>query len=727
MRLIKTIFQFLTGLLFLLTFVSCNLGKNGATVSYSIFISPQGNDANKGSKDNPFKTLDKAKDVIRKSNGKINTVYLRAGTYNLSTSFILEKEDSGSKESPVVYKAYENEKVSISGGIQIPLSQIKDIKDHTIIKRLLPHIAQNVVVIDLKELNIGQYGDFGPRGFNRPYIAAPNELFINGKALDIARWPNKGEEAIPIGEILFKGSIPRNGDYANKGAVFKWNTSRPKRWLNAQDVYITGLFNYGYAGDAIKLKEINQENETFTTLQPHLYGFENKHPWNNWVALNVLEEIDVPGEYFIDKKNEKVYFYPPKEQPLTTIQLSVIEQPLVQLINASHIIFDGITFECSRGMGVYIEGGNGCLITNSVFKNLGLVAVNIGMGVEPDTKMQHEFTGKPISGAIGSLYSHLYKNPTFNRNAGSNHGITNCEIYNMGAGGIILGGGNRITLEPGNNYVKNCQIYNFNRLDKTYKSGINIDGVGNKIQNCIIRDAPGTAIYLHGNDHIIEYNEVHHVMMDGDDQGAFYLGRDPSEFNNIVRYNYFHHIGISPTAHSTFCLYYDDGSCGNQAYGNVFYKAGNHSTIIIGGGKYNKIFNNVFIDCNRGIQTGDRLKHWSKALLDKGGLFEERLNLVKYNQGIYAKKYPELANYWEDSPADPSNAIYNNVFVHTKELINKRIEKTSFSNNWETDADPGFVDMKNQQFGFKKDAKVFDTIPDFKNIPFEKMGLYHKL
>lgn len=521
---LKIKFQFLIGILFLLTLVSCNIKKNNVSISSTIFISPLGNDANKGSIKQPFATLNRAKEAIRKSKGKINTVYLRAGTYNLTSSFVLEKEDSGSKATPIVYKAYNNEKVSISGGIQISSTKIRAIKDHKILNRLLPHIANKVVVIDLKEFNISNYGHFGPRGFNRPYVAAPNELFINGKALDIARWPNKGEKAIQIGDILFKGSVPRVGDYSNKGASFKWNTSRPERWTYAKEVYLTGFFNNGYAGDAIKLKEIDQENKTFTTLQPHLYGFENKHPWNNWIALNLLEEIDVPGEYFVDRENQKVYFYPPINQEITTAQLSVLDEPLVQLMNASHIIFDGITFECSRGMGVYIEGGNNCLITNSTFKNLGLVAVNIGKGIESDLNMQHEFTGKAISGAIGSLYSHLYKNPTFNRMAGTNHGITNCEIYEMGAGGIILGGGNRITLEPGNNYVKNCHIYNFNRLDKTYKSGINIDGVGNKIQNCLIHDAPGTAIYLHGNDHIIEYNEIHHVMMNGDDQGAYYLG-----------------------------------------------------------------------------------------------------------------------------------------------------------------------------------------------------------
>ena len=707
-----------------LILISCNVIDKTSDGSDTVFVSPLGDDTNKGSKDSPFATLEKAKMTLRESKGTLTTVILREGTYTLLSSFSLGELDSGTKDTPVVFKAYENEKVIFSGGITLNNSKIKRIKDTDILSRFLPEVAHKIKEIDLKEYHISAYGNYGPRGFNRPYIAAPNELFINGKALDIARWPNKGEKSIQIGEILFEGSVPRIGDYSNKGALFKWNTQRPKKWGMATDVYITGLFNNGYAGDAIKLKEINQENQTFTTVQPHLYGFKNKHPWNNWVALNLMEEIDVAGEYFIDKKHEKVYFYPPLETvKYETVQISILEEPMVQLINASYITFDGIIFECSRGMGVYIEGGNNCIISNSVFKNLGLVAVTIGKGVTADDKMQHGYTGEPISAVLGSLYSHLYSNPTFDREGGRNHGIVNCEIYDMGAGGIVLGGGDRTTLEPGNNYVKNSHIYNFNRLDKTYKSGVNIDGVGNKIQNCLIHDAPGTAIYLHGNDHVIEYNEVYNVMMDGDDQGAYYLGRDPSEFNNVVRYNYFHHIGISPTAHSTFCLYYDDGASGNIAYGNVFYKAGNRATIIIGGGKYNEIVNNVFIDCNQGVETGDRLKHWSKSLLDKGGLFEKRLNLVNTTKGVYAERYPALANYWNDFPEEPSNLIKNNVFVNSKKMINKRFKNSIVENNWETDTDPGFIDFENKQFGFKQQAIVFKKLKDFKNIPFDKMGL----
>ena len=59
-----------------------------------------------------------------------------------------------------------------------------------------------------------------------------------------------------------------------------------------------------------------------------------------------------------------------------------------------------------------------------------------------------------------------------------------------------------------------------------------------RIANCEIYNLPGMAIYLHGNDHIIEYNKIHHVLQSVSDSGAIYMGRDMSEVGNIIRHNF---------------------------------------------------------------------------------------------------------------------------------------------------------------------------------------------
>ena len=356
-----------------------------------------------------------------------------------------------------------------------------------------------------------------------------------------------------------------------------------------------------------------------------------------------------------------------------------------------------------------------------MFRNLGQVAVSIGKGIVPFDDLKHAGTGTPASRVLGSILAHQYDNTTFNREAGTGHLISGCHIYNTGTGGISLGGGDRLTLEKGNNRVENCLIHDFNRLDRSYKVGINIDGVGNVIRNCEIYNSPGSAIMLHGNEHLIEFNNIHHAVIDGDDMGAIYYGRDPSEFGNKVQYNFFHHIG---NEHGMImAVYHDDGACGMEVTGNVFYKAGSR-TCMIGGGNDNVYNNNIFIDCPLAFHLDNRLQGWAKSSLDKDGIFEKRLTAVNYKNEPYSTAYPTLVNYFEDSPGLPKrNFINNTVFVNVGKIHNGKPEWSYIGEKYEVTGDPGFVDAENMDFELKPESEVFKQLPGFKAIPFSKIGL----
>ena len=47
--------------------------------------------------------------------------------------------------------------------------------------------------------------------------------------------------------------------------------------------------------------------------------------------------------------------------------------------------------------------------------------------------------------------------------------------------------------------------------------------------------------------------------------------------------------------------------------------------------------------------------------------------------------------------------------------------------NWITDEDPGFIDAENGNFLLKEAAKVFEKIPEFQSIPFDKIGVNKNL
>ena len=669
--------------------IAIGLSPQGWTAEY--FVAPAGNDANPGTEAKPFATLERARDATRSARG--STVTLGAGTYRLTNTFALDERDSGTTYRAIAGSAW------ISGGVAVAADAVKPVTDPAMLERLLPEVRGKVKEVDLRALGIKDFGELGPRGFRRPYIPAPLEMFVNGQPLNIAQWPNPGEPGVPIGKVLDRGSNTRRGEKPTRGGIFMFNSDRPDRWTQARDVWITGLFENGYADNTVQVKAIDLEKKTITTVQPHMYGFSSGAPWNRWTALNLIEEIDLPGEYATDKEAGKLYFLPPKDTVIgrSTFEVSMMKEPLVAIEGAKGVVFDGVNFENSRGMGVYIERGADNRIENATLRNFGLVAVCIGKGVAPDPDYQAMFTGQPIARALGSWHEHIYNNPAYNRDAGTGQSIRNCKIYNIGEGAISLGGGDRMTLTPAGNCVENCEIHDFNRWDRTMRTAVNIDGVGNRIAHCLIYNAPGGGIYIHGNDHVIEYNEVHHVMMNGDDMGALYMGRDPTERGTVIRYNYWHDLA---PRNSTYCVYLDDSGCdGTKVYGNVFRRAGNDSTILTCGGSDFEIENNLFVDCGRPLlQTSYR--GGSTGAFKLFNLFKQRMELVNYNKSPWAEHYPGIADYFA-GPHPRNNKFERNLVIKGN--------------------DPRLVDPARGNYGIKPGA---DTgIEGFTPIPFDEMGL----
>lgn len=675
-------------------------------------VSPSGNDGNPGTEDKPFFTLLHARDVARQV--KTSTITLAPGTYRLTKTLALDDRDSGTR-------FIGSGNARITGSLEIPASAVQPVTDPDILQRLLPEVRGKVLEIDLHVLGITDFGVIGPRGFRRPYIPAPLELFVDGAPLTLAQWPNPGEPRVPIGKVLDKGPVTRNGDKPTRGGIFEVTTDRPARWANADNVWITGLFENGYADNTVQVKSFDLKAKTLTTVQPHMYGFATGQPWRTWVALNLLEEIDLPGEFMADRKTGKLFFLPPAGKDIAScrLEVSVLKEPLVAIEGATGLVFEGVDFECSRGMGVYIERGANNRIQDATLRNLGMVAVCIGKGISPDPDYQHGFTGTPVSRELGSWHEHIYANPVFNRDAGTGHGVVNCKIYNIGAGAISLGGGDRKSLTAAGNFVENCEIYHFNRWDRAYKSAVNLDGVGNSVRNCLIHDCPGSALYLHGNDHVIEYNEIHHALMDGDDMGGFYMGRDPSERGNVIRFNYWHDLAL---VHRNHGLYFDDtGGDGTTIYGNIFERIGSADAIFLNGGSDFTIANNIFIDCKAVLRANG--KDGNMRWLTQEGMFEARLKAVQYDQSPWREHYPDFPDYLAARNTMPRrNVLRNNLIVRSK-LIPGSYQAT---NNWVATEDPGFVNYDNGNLKLKPDAAVFKQIPGFEPIPFDKIGLYKK-
>jgi hypothetical protein len=664
----------------------------------TLYVSPQGDDRwsgklaepNTAGSDGPFATLELARDAIRELKkasalpaGGV-TVLIRAGAYSRSTTFQLTEEDSGTATAPIVYRAYAQEVVRITGGQEI--SGFAPVTDAAVRSRLDPAARDKVLQVDLKAHGISEFGRLRRRGFGRFVEASGLELFFQDKPMPLARWPNDGWATIssaPGGENSY---------------TFSYDFDRPQRWAASDDIWVYGYWTYDWADSYERVAAIDKQAKVVKTAAVGPFGYT---AGQRFYFLNVLEELDSPGEWFLDRATGLLYFWPPGPLDAGRVTVSLLEEPMVTLENVSYVTLQGLTLEYARGNGVLVSAGAHNRIAGCTLRNLGGVAVSIGKGVD-------------------NYASHIYENSAWNRDGGTDQGVLSCDIYHCGEGGIMLGGGDRKTLTPAGNYAVNNHFWNSNRIARTYRPAIAIDGVGNRAANNLIHDLPHFGIWLHGNDHILEYNEIYRVCLETNDAGAFYMGRDFTERGNVVRYNYFHDLGAGDLVQS---VYLDDCASGTLMFGNIIDHGGRG--VMVGGGRDNTIENNIFIEGRPAVHIDARGVGWAKFWFNgEEPVLMNRLKAVRHDQPPYSQRYPPLVNLLQDHPAIPKgNRVLRNIRVGGRwlDLLDGLDVKNIDMQDNLTDGDPGLVAPERKDFHLKPDSPALKL--GFKPIPIEKIGL----
>ena len=627
-----------------------------------IYVSVNGSVNAKGSRYDPVSSLCKALELSRNLSGETEIV-IESGRY-----FFTETAEMNDRDNNTTVRAEGN--VVFDGGVILDNSKILDFRD-------------GIKVIDLSYLGIDLH-EPGNRGFRRAYVNAPNEFFINSVAQNIARYPKKGINHYGENDIIEPGSHVTKEDYECKSGKVRINDDRIERWKDARHAYLAGYPCCSWADEFVKIAEIDTKNRTVTTEQPHLFTYKfTRH--SGYYIVNLLEELTDEGEYYIDIDDKKLYFIPPKGTDLSSalLQLSVLDRPMLTIENSKGVTIQDIVFENSRNTAVYIEGGDGVTVSGCTFRNLGILAIQIGMGATPLEHGLNNCHGKhspkakpflPISRQMGSWHEYIYEFAAWDNNGGKNHTIENCKIHDTGAGGILLSGGNRKKLIPANNRVHNCEFYSVNRLDKTYKAAVNMMGVGNTVSHCYMHDLPGMAIYIHGNDHLIEYNDICRVVLEVSDSGAIYMGRDMSEVGCVFRNNFFHEITNSVKTDLGACaIYFDDWDIFNTVYDNFFYKIDGGGFCIIHHtcGGLLSFHNNFIVDCIPGVNCDNKSNSYIRMHRDPLAMIrvhttdENDMRGVDVTSEIYRKKYPYLYDVYEND-ARPEWMYYNNLFVNGK-------------------------------------------------------------
>lgn len=637
--------------------------KNSTKV---FFVAVSGNDSNLGTKSKPLATFEGAQNAIRKfksdkkNKSKPVTVYMRSGTYYRKNTFNINSMDFGDNQALITYEPYKNEKVIITGGINLDKNKLTKVSDQSILNKIIDKTARShILEYDLKSNNI----DYGNTSQNIMY--AP-ELFFNNTPLTLARWPNKNYDL--IGKIISNTS---------SNYTFHNDDTRSKLWQDAKDAWLFGYWYQDWAGYTVKMDSVDAKNQLITFNQNIDYGIKSNQPY---FAFNLLQELDRPGEWYFDRTKGKIYIYPPVSMNTGTFYISQLKEPFIVENNSSNISFKGLVFEGNRSKAIVINGGENNTISGCTIRNISDNAVDI--------------------------------------NGGEKNGVQSCDIYNTGSGGINIIAGDRNKLIAANDYADNNNIYNYARIQRTYKPAINLSGVGNTASHNSIHDAPHTAILFSGNNHIIEYNNIYSVEQETGDVGAIYTGKDWTYRGNLIRYNYIHDIKDSKGKVSKMGIYLDDCMSSAEVYGNVLYDVSRG--ILAGGGRNNKIYNNIFVGGNESITFDDRGLTWNLDALFKN------LSKVPYKSEVWKNQYPDLYKILDNpTPGAPmGNTVTSNAMYMTKKptIAKSVVENGNVSNNVLFSGQPDFI--SNGKLDFKKLSNETIPISNFKSIPLSNIGIY---
>ena len=704
-----------------------------------IFVSTVGDDSGDGSEEEPLRTLEKAIDVaneMREDSDKLIEILLREGTYSVTNTIKIinsQKDDSLLKIS-----AYQDEKVTINAGVDIPLSAMS-IADSDFTNAIIdkPN-AGSVLQYNLKDAQIEDLGEISLRGhLISDEKEAQAELSLNGEVQKLAGWPN-GEYTGLIKPTDSNEYGKRTKSGIANGCSFQVNYDRPSQWSKPEQAWLSGTIGPNYEFDYYPVSRFDSEEKRVYLSRGALEKYYTE-PYYRFE--NVPEELDEPGEYYIDRQSGMLYFYPPEDAPKDSVLTITMSTPtldvsgkapnsMFRIENSKNIVFENLIF----------KGGRGSAITGKNNSNIQFINCEINSFGENGIRFD----------------------------ASTDIKISDCKIHDVGQDGILfVSCGNYKTLSPSNIVVSNNDIYNFARLERSYKTGIDFGYrcVGATAANNHIHNGPHAGMIFYGVNNDIYGNEFDNLVTEFSDMDALYCNNSnyPWERGNKIQNNYFHDIGkssmngrhqINVRASRT-----DNRGCGLNIYENLFYNIGdggngngnNGIGAITAEGTRNRIFNNLFVDCNEAyfntlqykeIETADDGTLYPDTIINSSGVeVANTINGAKVADlkkqmenylPVYGKQFPELYNYFYEHPnMSKTNEFKNNMIINiaiplsnfngtqNEEGFRGSQMLTAASGNYVSTSDPGFVSYDNGNLELSSSATLLvEGLPKFEMSSF---------
>lgn len=620
-----------------------------------IYVSTTGSDKADGTKDSPYKSLQRAFEQAEQLSDKNKElqIILRGGNYNITKGININKLNN------LLVSAQPNEEVTLSGGLEISLKDFKFIKERALLKRIQPEHQKKIVALDLSKYGITL------KSWEKRFTGHGGwpEIYIDGIPYTISQWPNDGYAK--VGKVITNGGVissitGNNAEMNDDVGTFKYLEDRQNFWNTESEIYLSGYFAHKWYHEIVRVRSIDTDTKQITLDSNTKYGLKGL-TGGFYRAINIMEELDTPHEYVLDQNRNMLYIYLPKFDRNMKVCTPFLEEPIFNVNNSGRIIFKNLNLE-------YVNSSI-CIVKNS--KNV----------VFDSCKFRNS------------------NNNAFYIKGGDSCGLVNCEISQIGASGIILDGGNRSTLEPAGHFVWNSHIHDFSRLKKSYAPAVRLSGVGNIANNNYIHNAPHAALIFGGNDHSLAHNLIERVCLDTSDAGAIYCGRNWTLGGNIIHGNYIKDLGNSGDDMNNWTIYMDDMASGVTITNNI---SDNDVGFLLGGGRNLIVKNNILMNSNnKSISFDSRGTGWVLSqrpwLKKPNGIMWKRLEEVPFQKEPWKSRFPYLSKLEEDAANEPrNNILVGNILANSTEpSIHELVAKYGDIHSNTTIDDPMVIKLNN--------------------------------
>ncbi len=570
----------------------CTLAFAGAATAATqatFYVSPSGNDAAAGTKDAPFKTITQAQKAVRAINGSMTgdiEVILREGTYVLPSTVNFTEADGGKDGHYVRYKAADGEKPLITGGMQITGWTIHDEanniwKAEGVDGRFRQLYVNNRKAVRACFPNVIAANEKGNGGFDHDFVRL-TKVDSSGRAFDVSADYVKNIKNIEDVEIHL---------------MIAWS----ENILRLEKAQVNG-------GTAKLIPKDPERAKLFHRAYPMLgTAFMSDPPKQQVFYLeNSYDLIDAPGEWYLDEKNQTLYYKPREGESMATAH--VVAPRLNTLFSVlgkdtknkvGYMSFEGLTFahsnftrpseegfldlqaanfnvdvlpDPSRGnweklnsnkyllwrpdAAFRVENAHHFLVQGNVFSQIAATGLDFVSGTNDDMIQGNAFFEIGAAGImLGKFYQdstteiHIAYNPSdkdeiSTRDTVKNNLVTNTTNEHQGAVGIGAGYPRYVVIEH-------------NEVSYAYYSGISIGFGWTKAQTAMT------------NNHV-NWNEIHHIARLLCDSGPIYTLSNQGTGSEI-QHNYIHDNGTSKWAdYWNVPIYLDEGSSGFTVKENVF-------------------------------------------------------------------------------------------------------------------------------------------------------------